>query len=236
MKLVKILLCLFVFITLTTAQTKSKNQKSVKSLISQEDSISYAIGSNIGTNLQDPSMKINFEMLIDGIRGKMKGDSKLTDEQVKKVLEAFNQKMIKKRNDDQGAISAKNKKAGEEFLKDNKMKQGVITLPNGLQYKVIVEGTGASPRDSSIVKVNYKGTLIDGREFDSSYKRGEPAQFPLNQVIKGWTLGLQLMKVGAKYQFFIPSDLGYGDNGAGEMIQPGSTLIFEVELIDIVKK
>jgi FKBP-type peptidyl-prolyl cis-trans isomerase FklB len=144
--------------------------------------------------------------------------------------------MMKKRSDEQGAVSEKNKKAGEVFLNDNKKKQGVITLPNGLQYKVIVEGTGASPRDSSIVKVNYKGTLIDGREFDSSYKRGEPAQFPLNQVIKGWTIGLQLMKVGAKYQFFIPSDLGYGDNGAGELIQPGSTLIFEVELIDIVKK
>jgi len=236
MKLVKIFLCLFVFITITTAQTKSKTQKSGKSLITLEDSVSYAIGSNIGTNLQDPSMKINFEMLIEGIRGKIKGNSKLTDTLVAKVLKAFNDRLIKKKTDDQSAITEKNKKAGEEFLKDNKKKQGVITLPNGLQYKVITEGTGASPRDSSIVKVNYKGTLIDGREFDSSYKRGEPAQFPLNQVIKGWTIGVQLMKVGAKYQFFIPSDLGYGDNGAGEMIQPGSTLIFEVELLEIVKK
>ena len=236
MKLVKILLCLFVFISLVSAQTKSKHQKSVNSMISPEDSISYAIGFNIGTNLQDPSMKINFEMLIDGITDKTKGASKLTEDQVKKVLASFNQKMMKKRSDEQGVVSEKNKKAGEVFLNDNKKKQGVITLPSGLQYKVLQEGTGDSPRDSSIVKVNYKGTLIDGREFDSSYKRGEPAQFPLNQVIKGWTLGLQLMKVGAKYQFFIPSDLGYGDNGAGEMIQPGSTLIFEVELIEIVKK
>jgi FKBP-type peptidyl-prolyl cis-trans isomerase len=236
MKLVKILLCLFVFISLTTAQTKSKNQKSGKNLITQEDSVSYAIGSNIGSNLQDPSMKINFEMLIEGIRGKIKGNSKLTDTLVAKVLKAFNDRLIKKKTDDQSAITEKNKKIGQEFLKDNKKKQGVITLPNGLQYKVITEGTGDSPRDSSIVKVNYKGTLIDGREFDSSYKRGEPAQFPLNQVIKGWTIGVQLMKVGSKYQFFIPSDLGYGDNSAGEMIEPGSTLIFEVELLEIVKK
>lgn len=236
MKVVKILLCLFVFISLTTAQTKSKNQKSGKNLVTQEDSVSYAIGSNIGANLEDPSMKINFELLIEGIRGKVKGDSKLTDEQVKKVLEAFNEMMNKKKTDEMSAITEKNKKVGEEFLKDNKKKQGVITLPSGLQYKVITEGKGDSPRDSSIVKVNYKGTLIDGREFDSSYKRGEPAQFPLNQVIKGWTIGVQLMKVGAKYQFFIPSDLGYGDNGAGEMIGPGSTLIFEVELLEIVKK
>ena len=184
MKVVKILLCLFVFISLTTAQTKSKNQKSGKNLVTQEDSVSYAIGSNIGANLEDPSMKINFELLIEGIRGKVKGDSKLTDEQVKKVLEAFNEMMNKKKTDEMSAITEKNKKVGEEFLKDNKKKQGVITLPSGLQYKVITEGKGDSPRDSSIVKVNYKGTLIDGREFDSSYKRGEPASFLLIRLLK----------------------------------------------------
>lgn len=236
MKLTKILLCMLVLVTLTSAQTKSKKEKPTNNIVSTEDSVSYAIGNNIGSNLQDPSMKINFEMLIDGLRDKMKGTSKLTDDLVKSVLEGFNQRMMKKKTDDQAAVSAKNKKEGEDFLKENKNKPGVVTLPDGLQYKVIKEGTGDSPRDSSIVKVNYKGTLIDGREFDSSYKRGEPAQFPLNQVIKGWTIGVQLMKVGAKYQFFIPSDLGYGDNGAGEMIQPGSTLIFEVELMEIVKK
>ena len=236
MKLVKILLCLLVLITLVSAQTKSKSPKSNNTLKSPEDSVSYAIGYNIGTNLADPSLNINFDMLMNGIKDKIKGTSKLSDDQVKKVLDSFNQKIMKKRSEDMGAITAKNKKAGEEFLNENKKKPGVITLPNGLQYKVIKEGTGASPRDSSVVKVNYSGTLIDGREFDSSYKSGEPAQFPLNQVIKGWTLGLQLMKVGAKYQFFIPSDLAYGDNGGGEMIQPGATLIFDIELLDIIKK
>ena len=238
MKLVKIFLCLLVMIALVSAQTKSKNPKSnnQNNLKVEEDSVSYAIGVNIGTNLSDPSMKINFDLLIDGMRDKKKGACKLTDSQVKSVLESFNQKMMKKKSEDNSAVASNNKIIGEEFLNDNKKKPGVITLPSGLQYKVIQEGTGASPRDSSIVKVHYKGTLIDGREFDSSYKRGEPAQFPLNQVIKGWTAGLQLMKVGAKYQFFIPSNLAYGDTGAGEMIQPGSTLIFEVELIDIIKK
>jgi len=238
MKLVKIFLCLLVMIALVSAQTKSKNPKTnnQNNLKVEEDSVSYAIGVNIGANLSDPSMKINFDLLIDGMRDKKKGASKLTDSQVKSVLESFNQKIIKKKSDDNSAVASNNKIIGEEFLNDNKKKPGVITLPSGLQYKVIQEGTGASPRDSSIVKVHYKGTLIDGREFDSSYKRGEPAQFPLNQVIKGWTAGLQLMKVGAKYQFFIPSNLAYGDTGAGEMIQPGSTLIFEVELIDIIKK
>ena len=237
MKLVKIFLCLLVMIALVSAQTKSKNPKSnnQNNMKVEEDSVSYAIGVNIGANLSDPSMKINIDILIDGMREKKKGASKLTDSQVKSVLESFNQKMIKKKSEDNSAVASNNKIIGEEFLNDNKKKPGVITLPSGLQYKVIREGTGASPRDSSIVKVHYKGTLIDGREFDSSYK-GEPAQFPLNQVIKGWTAGLQLMKVGAKYQFFIPSDLAYGDTGAGEMIQPGSTLIFEVELIDIIKK
>jgi FKBP-type peptidyl-prolyl cis-trans isomerase FklB len=224
------------FVTLISAQTKTKNQKAVNVFNSPEDSVSYAIGLNIGTNLQDPSMKINFDMLIEGLKDKYKNTPKFGDDQVKRVLEAFNQKMMKKRSEEQGAISEKNKKAGEAFLNDNKKKEGVITLPSGLQYKVLNEGKGDSPRDSSIVKVNYKGTLIDGREFDSSYKRGEPAQFPLNQVIKGWTIGVQLMKVGSKYQFFIPSDLAYGENGGGEMIQPGATLIFEVELLDIVKK
>jgi len=236
MKLVKIFLCMLALVTLISAQAKSKKSKDVASLKSPEDSVSYAIGTNIGGNLQDPAMKINFDMLISGIRDKISGASKLTDDQMKKVLEAFNQKLMKKRTDEMSSISAKNKKAGEEFLNENKKKPGVVALPNGLQYKVLVEGTGAQPKDTSTVKVNYKGTLLDGREFDSSYKTGQPAQFPLNQVIKGWTIGVQLMKVGAKYQFFIPSDLAYGENGGGEMIQPGATLIFEVELLDIVKK
>ena len=127
----------------------------------------------------------------------------------------------------------KNQKDGEAFLAANKNKEGVISLPNGMQYKVITMGTGKKPKATDTVTVHYQGTLIDGKEFDSSFKRGEPATFPLNQVIKGWTEGLQLMPVGSKFQFFIPSELGYGDRGAGQLIQPNSTLIFEVELLSV---
>lgn len=138
-----------------------------------------------------------------------------------------------KQNEQLKAVKEKNKAEGLAFLEQNKKKEGVVTLPNGLQYKVISSGNGPSPKATDTVKVHYKGTLIDGREFDSSYRRGEPAVFPLNKVIKGWTEGLQLMKVGDKWTLYIPSELGYGENGAGEMIGPNSTLIFDVELLGI---
>ena len=128
----------------------------------------------------------------------------------------------------------KTKEEGEKFLADNKTKSGVITTESGLQYQVITEGTGAKPTAEDHVKVHYTGTLLDGTKFDSSIDRGEPAEFPVSQVIKGWTEGLQLMPVGSKYIFWIPSDLAYGDRGAGQMIKPNSTLKFEVELLEIV--
>ena len=129
-----------------------------------------------------------------------------------------------------------NKKAGDAFLAANKTKEGVVTLPSGLQYKILKEGTGPKPTPADSVVCNYRGTLIDGKEFDSSYKRGQPATFPVGQVIKGWTEALQLMPVGSKWQLFVPADLAYGDRGAGPDIGPGSTLIFEVELISIKGK
>jgi FKBP-type peptidyl-prolyl cis-trans isomerase FklB len=129
-----------------------------------------------------------------------------------------------------------NKKAGDAFLAANKTKEGVVTLPSGLQYKILKEGTGPKPTPADSVVCNYRGTLIDGKEFDSSYKRGQPATFPVGQVIKGWTEALQLMPVGSKWQLFVPADLAYGDRGAGPDIGPGATLIFEVELISIKGK
>jgi FKBP-type peptidyl-prolyl cis-trans isomerase FklB len=129
-----------------------------------------------------------------------------------------------------------NKKAGDAFLAANKTKEGVVTLPSGLQYKILKEGTGPKPTPADSVVCNYRGTLIDGKEFDSSYKRGQPATFPVGQVIKGWTEALQLMPVGSKWQLFVPPDLAYGDRGAGPDIGPGATLIFEVELISIKGK
>jgi FKBP-type peptidyl-prolyl cis-trans isomerase FklB len=134
------------------------------------------------------------------------------------------------------AMSKDNKSKGETFLAQNKSKEGVVTLPSGLQYKILKEGSGPKPSASDTVVCNYRGTLVDGKEFDSSYKRGQPATFPVSGVIKGWTEALQLMPVGSKWQLFIPSDLGYGDRGAGADIQPGSTLVFEVELVSIQDK
>ena len=133
----------------------------------------------------------------------------------------------------QKAASSGNEAEGAKFLAENKSKPGVVTLPDGLEYKVLTQGTGPTPKETDTVTVNYRGTLINGTEFDSSYKRGEPASFPVNGVIKGWTEILQLMKTGSKYQVVIPAELAYGDRGAGQDIAPGSTLIFEVELLSI---
>lgn len=237
MKSLRVVLIILLGLSVTFAQNKTKpepkNPKPAE-MKTQEDSVSYSIGQNIAANLKDPNMKINFDKIIEGIQDAVNGKSALIQDEMKKVLMAFNNRMMAKRSADTKAASEKNRKAGDEFLSANKMKEGVITLPSGLQYKVITQGTGASPKATDKVKVHYKGTLIDGRTFDSSYDRNEPAVFAANQVIKGWTEALQLMKVGDKWQLFIPADLAYGDNGAGEMIAPGSVLIFEVELLEIV--
>ena len=243
MKLLKIFFLLLFAAVLINAQTKTsskgkkqaqnKNQ-SVETMKTQDDSVSYAIGQNIGNSLKDPAMKINFGVLIEGIQDALTGQCKINDEQMKSVLNAFNQKIVAKRNADLNVAKEKNKKLGEEFLAENKKKPGVVTLPDGLQYRVLITGTGSSPKATDKVKVNYKGTLINGKVFDSSYERKEPATFPVNQVIKGWTEALQLMHVGDKWELYVPSELGYGENGAGNMIEPNSVLIFEVELLDIL--
>ena len=243
MKLLKIFFLLLFAAVLINAQTKTsskgkkqaqnKNQ-SVETMKTQDDSVSYAIGQNIGNSLKDPAMKINFGVLIEGIQDALTGQCKINDEQMKSVLNAFNQKIVAKRNAELNVAKEKNKKLGEEFLAENKKKPGVVTLPDGLQYRVLVTGTGSSPKATDKVKVNYKGTLINGKVFDSSYERKEPATFPVNQVIKGWTEALQLMHVGDKWELYVPSELGYGENGAGNMIEPNSVLIFEVELLDIL--
>lgn len=224
----------FVFIisfSLLFAQNKKESKPQLKT---QDDSISYSIGQNIGKNLKDADLHINFDILYQGMQDQIKGSSLLTDDDIQRVMIAFNQKLIAKRNAQMNAIKEKNKKEAETFLAENKKKEGVVTLPSGLQYKVLAKGNGPSPKDTSIVKVHYIGTLLDGREFDNSYKRGEPAEFPLNQVIKGWTEALQLMHVGDKWILYIPPELAYGENGAGNTIEPNSLLIFEVELLDIL--
>lgn len=236
MKLAKLLFLFLFAVTLMNAQTK-KEQKQAQSEVNiktQDDSISYAIGQSISHNLKDPSMNINFGALVEGIQDASAGKSKMTEEQMKNVMNVFNMKLMAKRSVEMNKVKEKNKKEGEEFLAENKKKPGIVTLPDGLQYKILVSGTGPSPKATDKVKVNYKGTLIDGKVFDSSYERNQPAEFPLNQVIKGWTESLQLMHVGDKWELYIPSELGYGENGAGKMIGPNSVLVFEVELLEIL--
>ena len=189
---------------------------------------------NIGQSMKKDSLDIDPAVLSRAIKDGLTGAKPLmTEEEAKTVMTAFRNEMMKKQQAAAQQAGDANKQAGQAFLAANKAKPGVVTLPSGLQYKVITAGTGPKPTASDTVVTNYRGTLIDGTEFDSSYKRGEPATFPVGQVIKGWTEALQLMPVGSKWQLFVPSQLAYGERGAGRDIGPGETLVFEVELLAI---
>lgn len=194
-----------------------------------KDKSSYAIGINVGTNLGKQKVPLNVDAFSAGVKDGIAGKPKMTEAEIKETMMAFEKEMENRQKE----AAEKSKGEGEKFLAANKTKPGVKTTADGLEYKVIKEGAGASPKATDTVTVNYEGKLIDGTVFDSSYKRGQPATFPLNAVIKGWTEGLQLMKVGGKTQFFIPSDLGYGERGMGADIPPNSVLIFEVELLEV---
>jgi FKBP-type peptidyl-prolyl cis-trans isomerase FklB len=203
----------------------------------QKEKISYIIGMDIGTNFKRQSIDIDPDILGRGIKDGLSGAKPLLSEQeAKEVLAAFETVMKGKQEEARKAIGEKNKKEGEVFLAANKAKEGVKTAPSGLQYKVIKPGTGKKPQATDTVTVNYRGTLVDGTEFDSSYRRGKPATFPVSGVIPGWTEALQLMEEGAKWQIVIPSKLAYGEQGAGQAIGPNATLLFEVELISIQEK
>src|SRR5213595_1794854 len=204
-------------------------QEKSPQLKDQKDKFSYSIGLNIGSNLSKQKIEINPDMVTAGIKDSIAGKPQLTQDQDKDVMAQFEKDMEQK----QKQAGEKNKTDGAKFLEENKKKPGVKTTASGLQYKVEKEGTGAQPKATDMVTVNYRGTLIDGTEFDSSYKRGQPATFPVNGVIKGWTEALQLMKQGSKYQLFIPSNLAYGERAMGPDIGPNSTLIFEVELQEV---
>jgi FKBP-type peptidyl-prolyl cis-trans isomerase len=224
-----------IFLTTITLNAQTKKEQKMK-LVSEQDSISYSIGQSIGKNLSDPNFDLNYEAVIEGIQDAMVNHTSImSEEEMNKVMTAFNNKIMSKRNAVVNEMKEKNSALSQAFLEANKQKEGVKVLPDGLQYKVINSGAGASPSATDKVKVHYKGTLITGEEFDSSYRRGEPTEFGVNQVIKGWTEILQLMKVGDKWEVYIPSELAYGENGAGQMIGPNAALIFEIELLDIVK-
>jgi FKBP-type peptidyl-prolyl cis-trans isomerase FklB len=198
---------------------------------------SYAIGLNIGKNMQKDGVEIDSAAMLRGIKDAVAGGKVLmTDEEIKTTLTALAGDLKKKQELKIAAESSANKTAGDAFLAANKSKPGVVALPSGLQYKILKRGDGPKPTTADQVTCNYKGTLLNGKEFDSSYKRGEPATFPVGQVIKGWTEALQLMPVGSKWELYIPADLAYGSKQAGPDITPGSTLVFEVELLSIKPK
>jgi FKBP-type peptidyl-prolyl cis-trans isomerase FklB len=200
-----------------------------ETLQSMKGKVSYSIGIDIGRNMKRQLIEVDIDLLMRGIKdGLGDGKSAMSDSLMQQTMAAWQKEMIAK-------INEKNKKEGEAFLAENKKKAGIVTLPSGLQYKILKDGTGKSPKATDTVVTNYRGTLISGKEFDSSYRHGQPATFPCNQVIAGWTEALQKMKVGSKWQLFVPSNLGYGENGAGQDIGPNATLIFEVELLEIKK-
>jgi len=205
-----------------------------KPLKSDRDRTSYALGVEVGGNLKRQGIDVDVDLLLRGMKDAMTGGpTLLTETEVRETVMALQRTLMAKQEEVQKAKSAKAKSEGEAFLVANAAKQGVVKLPSGLQYKVIIPGGGASPKATDTVTVHYRGTLIDGTEFDSSYKRNEPTSFPVGGVIKGWTEALQLMKVGAKWELYIPAELAYGDRGAGGLIPPGAALIFEVELLGI---
>lgn len=216
-----------------TAETKTLK---TEDLNSQKKKVSYAIGLDIGQNFKTRDMDIDMELLIQGLRDSQKKEKPLlSSEEIQKVMTQFQQDMMKAEQEKRAIQGQGNKVKEEAFLKENAQKPGVKVTASGLQYVVLRQGTGPQPKESDTVKVHYRGTLLDGTEFDSSYKRNEPAVFPLKGVIKGWTEALQLMKVGSKYQIFLPSSLAYGERGAGQVIGPYATLVFEVELLGIEK-
>ena len=223
---------LFVLFISTVVCSKTEQSGSKANLSNDKGKYSYVFGYNVGLGMARDYVDLDMDSFIAAVEDALNGvDSKLTPEETQTVIQNFRESLQKKRKD----MAAENKKKGEEFLSKNKKNEGVLTTSSGLQYKIISKGNSEiKPISNDTVKVHYSGRFIDGKEFDSSYKRKEPTMFKVNQVIRGWTEGLQLMTVGSKYEFFIPSDLGYGPGG-NQAIPGNSVLIFEVELLEIVK-
>lgn len=204
-------------------------------LSTKEDKISYSIGIDIGKSLQEQNIAINETAFLSGIRDGQKGKPELmTDAEIRDTLLGLQTELMEKQKEATKKIAMENKTDGDNFLKENKKNKDIKTTETGLQYRILTEGNGASPKATDKVVTHYRGKLINGTEFDSSYSRGEPATFPVNGVIPGWTEALQMMKTGGKWELFVPAELAYGEQGIGDIIPPNSVLNFEIELISIV--
>lgn len=212
------------------------NQEKKVTLETHQQKVSYSIGMDIGKNLKQNEIEVEFDALARGIRDAYADSSNkplLTAAQIEETMQKFQQEMMAKQSEKTNALAQKNKSSGEAFLAENAKKEGVVVLPSGLQYKIITAGTGPKPKATNNVTVHYRGTLIDGTEFDSSYKHGQPASLQVTDFIAGWVEALQLMPVGSKWQLFVPSHLAYSERGNGGLIGPNAALIFDIELLSI---
>jgi FKBP-type peptidyl-prolyl cis-trans isomerase len=221
----------------TTGKAATSSTSQPLKLTTQKEKLSYAIGMNIGASMKKDGLDIDPAILTRAVKDGLTGAKPaMTEEEAKTVITSFRNEMIAKKQAEEKKVSDENKLAGEKFLAANKSKEGVVALPDGLQYKVIKQGDGPKPTASDTVVAKYRGTLINGTEFDNSEKHGGTAEFPVGQVIKGWTEALQLMPVGSKWQLFIPPDLAYGQRSPAPEIGPNATLVFDVELVSIKEK
>ncbi len=209
-------------------------QKKEAALNTEKQQVSYSIGVSIGQNFKIQEVDVDTDILLRGIKDALaNANLRMTEQEMNECMNKFQTDMIAKQQTRQKISGGKNQQEGEAFLAENKKKDGVVTTSSGLQYKVVKIGVGAKPKSTDTVEVHYRGTTLDGKEFDSSYKHGQTTSFRLDQMIKGWIEGVQLMPVGSKFQFFIPSTLAFGERGAGADIGPNATVIFDVELISI---
>ncbi len=229
----RVLTICVVCLMLVTGQAVAEEKKQAE-LATDIQKLSYALGLDIGSYFKTLGQDLDLEVVTRGMMDSYKGNKPLlTQEETAQIQQQFAQKQQEMQIKETVEMIAKNNKAAEEFLKENGGKEGITTTDSGLQYEVLTPADGAKPKAEDTVKVHYRGTLLDGTEFDSSYARNEPAVFPLNQVIPGWTEAVQLMNVGSKIKLFLPPKMAYGDRGAPPVIEPGSMLIFEVELLGI---
>ncbi len=237
-KAILTLVCLM-FLTTSCNQKNDPEETAAtpETLTTQQEKVSYSIGMDIGRTISQQGLEVDSEFVALGISHAFSNATTLlTPEEAKEVLTQWQQELMEKRAQEIKKQAEENAATGKAFLEENAEKEGVVTLESGLQYKIIEEGNGTSPAEDDIVTVHYKGTLVDGTEFDSSYARNQPATFPVNGVIKGWTEALQKMKTGDHWMIYIPAELAYGERQAGPTIGPNSTLIFDVNLLSVQDK